>query len=143
MTHWNSSYSEGVRLMGSRNSGRHSAFHLEPYTEEIHGFMDKGCTYQKTADAISFHFDSMVPESAVAYFCRKHGIKSRITQGCRKRRINIPHCDECDSCKLVENVSRNRRFRVCTEEWLQIGENIYTSPMDCPKRDIEKYCEGR
>lgn len=129
--------------MGNRNSGRHSAFDLEAYIGEIRKLLNSGYTYQQTADTISEYFDRAVPERAIEYFCRKHGIKSRITQGCRGRRIGIPHCDDCDSCRLVRNVRKSRSFRVCTEEWMQIGENIYTSPMDCPKRDLEKYCEGR
>lgn len=127
--------------MGSKRSGRKSMF--EPYKDTIAELLASGCTYQQVVDYLEPQLGSDYSPSSLSYFCSKNGLASRITQGCRDGRVYVPHCDDCDHCTIVDSVDRERKMRLCMDGLFLIAANCYTSPMHCPKRDIEKYCEER
>ncbi len=114
---------------------------FDPYTVQIKELLDGGCTYQQIADRLGDHFGDAVNASSLAYFCKNRGLRSLVTQGCRDGRIEIPNCNECDSCKLVTNTTETGTIRVCTEMWKAVSRSCLSSPMWCVKRDIGKYCE--
>lgn len=110
---------------------------LEPYADEIKAMISDGCTYSKIADEMSLHFDDWaVSYGAVACFVKRNGLESKVTQGCRNDRIIIPQCDGCESCVLVLNTTKSSRVRVCMELKEIVSRSVITSPMECPKREM-------
>lgn len=114
---------------------------FDVYSEEIEKRLECGFTYEQIAEAMQEHFEEDISEASIAYFIRARGLKSKVTQGCRNGRIDIPKCDECDSCKLVANTAGTGTIRVRTEMWKAVSRSCLSSPMWCGKRDIEKWCE--
>ena len=110
---------------------------LEPYADEIKAMISAGCTYSKIADEMSLHFDDWaVSYGAIAGFVKKNGLESKVTQGCKDDRIFIPQCDGCESCMLVLNTTKSSRVRVCMELKEIVSRSVVTSPMECPKREM-------
>lgn len=122
-----------------RGRSRRSMF--DPYITQIKELLDGGCTYQQIADRLENCFDDAVNVSSLAAFCKRRGLRSLVTQGCRNGRIEIPNCNECQHCKLTQNSTRTKTVRVCDQIPAIISRSVLNSPMDCPKRDFEKYCE--
>lgn len=118
--------------MGSKKSGRKSM--LDPYKNEIKEMLESGYTYKRIADEISPKFDDVIEANTVCYFAKSRGLKSRITQGNRNGRIDIPCCENCEKCIEVKTANGTGTRRLCTSIWRLIGARCYTSPMDCPKR---------
>ncbi len=53
----------------------------------------------------------------------------------RKRiKDNLPHCDECDLCVLVQKEKQDGCRRLCVEEMRLIEQKVSNSPQWCKKR---------
>lgn len=116
--------------------GRKPGSVLDQYIDEIKIMLDSGCTYQQIADELSVYFDDVVNTGTLASYCKRRGLRSLVTQGCRNGRIDIPRCNECEHCKLTKNSTRSGTVRVCSQLWVVVSRSVRNSPMDCPKRDM-------
>ena len=59
---------------------------------------------------------------------------------CRNNRIDIPKCAECEYRHLVTDQYKKPSIYICTKIWVRINSGCKSSPMSCPKRDIERDC---
>lgn len=53
-------------------------------------------------------------------------------------RDNLPHCDECSNCILVEKEKQDGYRRLCIEKMRLIEQKVSNSPQWCSKRTPSK-----
>lgn len=51
-----------------------------------------------------------------------------------KIKANLPHCDECESCILVEKEKQDGYRRLCIDKMRLIEQKVSNSPHWCRKR---------
>ena len=51
-----------------------------------------------------------------------------------KIKANLPHCDECESCILVEKEKQDGYRRLCIDKMRLIEQKVSNSPQWCRKR---------
>ena len=122
--------------------GRKRGCTLDNYRDRVEEMLDAGCTFSDIADRLAEE-EIYVDSTAVAYFVRSRRLSSKVTQGCRNRRIDIPKCKECEYRHLVMDQYNEPSIYICTKIWMRIRSGCKSSPMSCPKRDIERDCEER
>ncbi len=49
-------------------------------------------------------------------------------------KANLPHCDECESCILVEKEKQDGYRRLCIDKMSLIEQKVSNSPQWCRKR---------
>lgn len=49
-------------------------------------------------------------------------------------KANLPHCDECESCILVEKERHDGYRRLCVDKMRLIEQKVSNSPQWCKKR---------
>lgn len=52
----------------------------------------------------------------------------------KRRKENLPHCDECERCVLVRKEKQDGFRRICSGEMRLIEQKVSNSPQWCPKR---------
>lgn len=124
-------------------SGRKRGCMLDGYRDKVEELLDAGCTFADIADRIAEEDGIYVEPATVAYFVRSRKLSSKVTQGCRNNRIDIPKCAECEYRHLVTDQYKKPSIYICTKIWVRINSGCKSSPMSCPKRDIERDCEER
>lgn len=108
---------------------------FNPYLEQISEWLEVGWTHGMIADKLSEITDCDVAITSIYYFCKVNDLKSRVTQGAKNGRIDIPHCDDCSECVRVWNTLKTSKHRVCKELMSMISPACLTSPMECPRRE--------
>ena len=116
---------------------------LDGYRDKVEELLDAGCTFADIADRIAEEDGIYVEPATVAYFVRSRKLSSKVTQGCRNNRIDIPKCAECEYRHLVTDQYKKPGIYICTKIWVRINSGCKSSPMNCPKRDSERDCEER
>lgn len=51
-----------------------------------------------------------------------------------RRKANLPHCDECDNCILVEKEKQDGYRRLCIDKMRLIEQKVSNCPQWCRKR---------
>ena len=63
---------------------------LDGYRDKVEELLDAGCSFADIADRIAEEDGIYVEPATVAYFVRSRKLSSKVTQGCRNNRIDIP-----------------------------------------------------
>lgn len=82
-------------------SGRKRGCMLDSYRDRVEELLDAGCTFADISDHMAEEEQIYVEPTTVAYFVRSRKLSSKVTQGCRNNRIDIPKCAECEYRHLV------------------------------------------
>ena len=113
----------------------------DQYAQAIKHLIDAGATYEQVAYELEDMGMNNPCIQSIGEYCRKHGIRSRITCGARNGRIFIPRCEDCESMTLIKNTV-DQDVRVCMRMKRIVQRSCTTSPMMCPRRgersDIER-----
>lgn len=51
-----------------------------------------------------------------------------------RRKANLPHCDECENCVLVEKEKQDGYRRLCVDKMRLIEQKVSNCPRWCEKR---------
>ena len=65
---------------------------LDSYRDRVEELLDAGCTFADISDHMAEEEQIYVEPTTVAYFARSRKLSSKVTQGCRNNRIDIPKC---------------------------------------------------
>ena len=65
---------------------------LDSYRDRVEELLDAGCTFADISDHMAEEEQIYVEPATVAYFVRSRKLSSKVTQGCRNNRIDIPKC---------------------------------------------------
>lgn len=116
---------------------------LDPYETQIREMAMAGMSYAEISDAVNElmwndnpETDVFISSQRVGYFMRNKGIRSLVTCGNRYGRIDIPVCQECEHYLQIMSSSERSYHKVCMQEKHAMLSTCMSSPMWCPKREV-------
>lgn len=99
----------------------------------------KDCNYPKCSDCA--FIDCRMDQKDIAAMLKRRRYAVNPTfyrqkqQDYRARiKANLPHCDECESCILVEKEKQDGYRRLCIERMRLIEQKVSNCPQWCMKR---------
>lgn len=104
---------------------------------------DKNCAYPKCTEC--GYADCVMENKDIAAMLKRRRYAANPTlyrrkqQGYRAgRKANLPHCDECESCVLVEKEKQDGYRRLCIDTMRLIEQKVSNCPQWYRKRDEGK-----
>lgn len=111
---------------------------LDPYRAHIESLLAAGCAYQQITDELTERSGKLISFYTVSYYCHSKGLRSRVTQGAKNGRIEIPNCSTCGNCLRAKDDRCKYDTLICKSEMRVVPRSCKTSPMWCHRRRVKE-----